>query len=71
MFPTVPQKSTAISADQPHDIGSLGGGMILGVAKPVIKLRGNAGEAAVVNCSEMLLNMAENRAVFDAARNKI
>ena len=54
-----------------YDIGSLGGGMILGVAKPVIKLRGNAGEAAVVNCSEMLLNMAENRAVFDAERNKI
>ena len=54
-----------------YDIGSLGGGNILGIAKPVIKLRGNAGEAAVVNTSEMLLNMAQNRAVFDADRNKI
>lgn len=54
-----------------YDIGSLGGGNILGVAKPVIKLRGNAGEAAVVNTSEMLLNMAQNKAVFDKDRNKI
>lgn len=54
-----------------YDIGSLGGGNILGIAKPVIKLRGNAGDAAVVNTSEMLLNMAQNKAVFDADRNKI
>lgn len=54
-----------------YDIGSLGGGTILGIAKPVIKLRGNATQNAVVNTSEMLLNMAQNKAVFDAARNKI
>lgn len=54
-----------------YDIGSLGGGTILGVAKPVIKLRGNAAQGAVVNTSEMLLNMAQNKAVFDAERNKI
>lgn len=54
-----------------YDIGSLGGGTILGIAKPVIKLRGNATQGAVVNTSEMLLNMAQNKAVFDAARNKI
>lgn len=54
-----------------YDIGSLGGGTILGIAKPVIKLRGNATQSAVVNTSEMLLNMAQNKAVFDAARNKI
>ena len=54
-----------------YDIGSLGGGYILGIAKPVIKLRGNAGDAAVVNTSEMLLNMAQNKAIFDKDRNKI
>ena len=54
-----------------YDIGSLGGGIILGVAKPVIKLRGNAGESAVVNTSEMLLNLAQNKAVFDKNRNTL
>lgn len=54
-----------------YDIGSLGGGYILGIAKPVIKLRGNAGENAIVNTSEMLLNMAQNRAMFDQSRNTI
>jgi glycerol-3-phosphate acyltransferase PlsX len=54
-----------------YDIGSLGGGVILGVAKPIIKTRGNARESAIVNTSEMLLNMANNKAVFDKNRNKI
>lgn len=54
-----------------YDIGSLGGGVILGGAKPIIKTRGNAGEAAVVNTSEMLLNMADHKAVFDKDRNRI
>ena len=54
-----------------YDIGSLGGGVILGVAKPIIKTRGNAKESAIVNTSEMLLNMANNKAVFDKSRNKI
>lgn len=54
-----------------YDIGSLGGGNILGVAKPVIKARGNAGETAVVSITGMFMNMAENKAIFDADRNKI
>ncbi len=54
-----------------YDISSLGGGIILGVSKTVIKIRGNAGEEAVVNTSEMLLNMAQNKAVFDQNKNKI
>ena len=54
-----------------YDIGSLGGGVILGIAKPIIKTRGNAKESAIVNTSEMLLNMANNKAVFDKSRNKI
>ena len=54
-----------------YDIGSLGGGNILGIEKPVIKARGNAGETAVVSISEMLINMAENKAIFDKEKNKI
>lgn len=54
-----------------YDIGSLGGGVILGIAKPVIKTRGNAKESAIVNTSEMLLNMAHHKSVFDKNRNKI
>ena len=54
-----------------YDIGSLGGGIILGVAKPIIKTRGNAKESAVVNTSEMLLNMAYHKSVFDKDRNHI
>lgn len=56
---------------QVYDIGSLGGGYILGISKPVIKLRGNAGERAVVNTCRMLLNMAQNRAMFDREKNKL
>ena len=54
-----------------YDIGSLGGGIILGVTKPVIKARGNAGARAVVSIAGMLVNMAENRAIFDEAKNHI
>ena len=54
-----------------YDIGSLGGGNILGVTKPVIKARGNAGETAVVSIAGMLINMAENKELFDSERNKI
>ena len=56
---------------QVYDIGSLGGGMILGPCKPVIKTRGNAGPEAVVNTVGMMLNMAEKKAVFDAKKNQI
>ena len=54
-----------------YDISSLGGGVILGAVKPIIKTRGNARESAVVNTAEMILNMAQNKAVFDKSRNKI
>ena len=54
-----------------YDIGSLGGGVILGIAKPIIKTRGNAKESAIVKTSEMLLKMANNKGVFDKSRNKI
>ena len=54
-----------------YDIGSLGGGIILGVEKTVIKTRGNSGEDAVVNTAGMLLNMSANKAVFDKEKNNI
>lgn len=49
-----------------YDIESLGGAHMLGIAKPVIKMHGSAGERTVVNSTRMLLNMAEQRAAFDA-----
>ena len=54
-----------------YDIGSLGGGYILGADKPIIKTRGNAGEQAVVSTTGMLLNMAQNKQIFDTAKNHI
>ena len=54
-----------------YDIGSLGGGIILGVTKPVIKTRGNAKETAVVNTAEMILNIAEHKSVFDQSKNTL
>lgn len=56
---------------QIYDIGSLGGGIILGTEKPVIKTRGNAGPQAVVSTAGMMLNMAKNRSVFDCEKNTI
>ena len=54
-----------------YDIGSLGGGNILGVKKPVIKTRGNAKSTAVVSTVGMLLNMAKGMAIFDKEKNRI
>lgn len=54
-----------------YDFGSLGGGIVLGCKKPVIKTRGSAGEQAIVNTAGMLLNMVQNKAVFDTASNAV
>lgn len=54
-----------------YDISSLGGGIILGARKPIIKTRGSSGAEAVVNTARMLLNMAENKEVFNSSENKI
>ena len=48
-----------------YDIESLGGANLLGVSKPIVKMHGSANERTVVNSTEMLLNMANNKAVFD------
>jgi len=48
-----------------YDIGALGGGILLGTRKIIIKARGNSDERAIVNISRMLLNYASGEAVFD------
>ena len=47
-----------------YDLGSLGGGVVLGTRKLVIKARGNSDERAIVNISRMLINYASGEAVF-------
>ena len=48
-----------------YDFSALGGGIILGVGKPVIKARGNANADSILNTAEMLLNMAKNKKLYD------
>lgn len=48
-----------------YDIESLGGANLLGVRKPVIKMHGSMSERTIVNSTEMLLNMARGKAVFE------
>ena len=48
-----------------YDFNSLGGGIILGIRKPVIKAHGAANEESVVSTVGMLLNMAKNKEVYD------
>ena len=47
-----------------YDISALGGGMILGTRKLIIKARGNSDERAIVSISRMLINYASGAAVF-------
>ena len=48
-----------------YDFSALGGGIILGVGKPIIKARGSATADSIMNTSEMLLNMAKNKDLFN------
>ncbi|MBQ3668940.1 MAG: phosphate acyltransferase [Clostridia bacterium] len=48
-----------------YDIGSLGGGYILGIQKPVIKARGNSGEKAIVSICGMFKNLAQHRTFYE------
>ena len=48
-----------------YDIGSLGGGYILGIQKPVIKARGNSGDKAIVSICGMFRNLARHRTFYD------
>lgn len=47
-----------------YDFNSLGGGLVLGVSKLVIKAHGAANEMSIVNTTKMLLNLAENKTVY-------
>jgi len=47
-----------------YDFNSLGGAIILGAGKPIIKARGSANADSIKNTSDMLLNIAKNRDVF-------
>ena len=47
-----------------YDISALGGGILLGTRKIIIKARGNSDERAIVNISRMLINYASGEAVF-------
>jgi glycerol-3-phosphate acyltransferase PlsX len=47
-----------------YDFNSLGGGIVLGVSKPVIKAHGAVNAESIVSTSKMILNIAKNKAVF-------
>lgn len=49
-----------------YDIGSLGGGIVLGVTKPVVKAHGSSDEKAIVSTTKMILNMVQNKEIFDS-----
>jgi glycerol-3-phosphate acyltransferase PlsX len=53
-----------------YDFNSLGGGILLGVRKPVIKAHGAANSTSIVSTSEMILNIAKNKAIFDGKDNR-
>ena len=47
-----------------YDISALGGGMVLGSRKLIIKARGNSDERAILNISKMLINYAKGDALL-------
>ena len=51
-----------------YDISALGGGMVLGTRKLIIKARGNSDERAIVNISQMVMNYASGEAILTQAQ---
>ena len=47
-----------------YDVSNLGGGIILGGRKPVIKCRGNSNEIAILNTGKMLINLYKGKQVY-------
>ena len=47
-----------------YDVSNLGGGIILGGRKPVIKCRGNSNEYAILNTGKMLINLYKGKQVY-------
>ena len=54
-----------------YDIGSFGGGNVLGVTKPVVKAHGSCDEKTIVSTAKMILNMVQNKQVFDSKYGEI
>lgn len=48
-----------------YDFNSLGGGVILGAKKPVVKAHGAANEMSIVSTVGMVLDLAKSKAVFN------
>ena len=48
-----------------YDFNSLGGGVVLGVRKPVVKAHGAANEVSIVSTVGIVLNLAKNKNIFD------
>ncbi len=48
-----------------YDFNSLGGGIVLGVRKPVVKAHGAANEVSIQSTIGIVLNLAKNRSVFE------
>jgi glycerol-3-phosphate acyltransferase PlsX len=48
-----------------YDFNSLGGAIVLGVGKPILKVRGSANADTITNTSSMLLNMLKNNDLFN------
>ena len=53
-----------------YDFNSLGGGIVLGIRKPIIKAHGAANADSITNTSAMLLNIAKNNDVFYGKDNR-
>ncbi|MBO5907829.1 MAG: phosphate acyltransferase PlsX [Clostridia bacterium] len=51
-----------------YDFNSLGGGIILGVRKPVIKAHGASNEKSVMNICGMILNLVENKEAYSGMK---
>ena len=47
-----------------YDFNSLGGGIVLGIDKPVIKAHGAANESSIRNTVKMLVNLAHNKNIY-------
>ena len=50
---------------QTYDFESLGAGIMLGARKMVMKCRGSSGAKAIRNAAHILINIAENKTIYD------
>ena len=48
-----------------YDLSSLGGAIVLGIRKPIIKARGNSNEKSFYNTAKMLINFDNGAAFYE------